>query len=880
MPHLHRALACALLALLACPSGGTAEEAAKPLRREPPAAWAEAPVRLVFSFTSRDGSNGLAAALIELAELGKDPRFADALSPPAATAEERAHCLISPRSDPSGRFFDTARCLRIWPGRDKAPEPKLLEHAFTAALAEHGIAAFPAVSVTTFDFQLRLQPDQIPSRLVAKKYRQDADGKLQPTPEAAKFLCDPRVTFIAPEACRIEIVRRLETQQPDIFVSQTGYRLELAKTLPRHLAQAIGAQTRERALAQWGGAAPEGALVVSMAPVKPTGHGLQALDGTPTDLTSHFAAPWNSINTSPAAVELTGGAGIPPNILLFDNIDDTKVSDFQAWYQGMKNALAQRAGADCSLGDKTHWHVDAAASLFFPGTVQALIGAPAATPAPADPTWSGSILTAAHFEGVLPLVDSQLWWQPGAFGLGRDPVIAVVVYSDPYGLRDDDRAAQVGTSILANPSNLLVIATPQAIETSNYDADPVSALAPTSVQQNCPGKSWPSCLGKHPRVLVIAPSRAAAPGERPALFAPEAYVLGGSTVKLAAPGNRIPVVSPCSATPSVTAGPAAPQPEARWTAHDEDGSSFAAPIVGLVLARLIEVGPERMRDLPEAAIWRVLATADPFLETGGTDPRVAFGEINVGRALLGIDRNALGTEGRATIYERPAAAGEAAKARHAVVLPYPWNDAAVNLAKSQGAVPKPGVARYPRGVLTYTEGVANDGGGTTRAMDFKYVLRIVRHRSAEGEATELFDLYYLSDIGGGTLSVQVKRGVRLGVRDPHAIRSPGFCSVEGLTQAGGASPAQDAQPACLYAWDPEAADGSGFRPLDLSEIDDIVLPPLHLEARFVAAIDPTDLRAVTRADSPWRAEFCKTGPRRQVRALLGASRSIDDACWK
>src|SRR5258706_8766168 len=145
-----------LIVLMYSPVSAVDEAPNSPSQKSPAAAWAEVPVSIAISFTSRNGSSSLAVALIELARLAKEPLFSVVLSMPASQVEANAYCLKTARRDPSGRLFDVARCAQLWPTREKAPEPKMLEEAFATSVAKQGIAAFPAVVLSTFEYQQRL----------------------------------------------------------------------------------------------------------------------------------------------------------------------------------------------------------------------------------------------------------------------------------------------------------------------------------------------------------------------------------------------------------------------------------------------------------------------------------------------------------------------------------------------------------------------------------------------------------------------------------------------------------------------------------------------------------------------------------------------------
>ena len=147
------------------------------------------------------------------------------------------------------------------------------------------------------------------------------------------------------------------------------------------------------------------------------------------------------------------------------------------------------------------------------------------------------------------------------------------------------------------------------------------------------------------------------------------YLLGASTVRIAAPASRVPVVSPCVRAQ-----------QQHWSAHEIDGTSAAAPIVGLAVARLLDVAPRNILRTPEAAIWRVQVTVDAFGDEKAA--HLAVGQINVGRALRGADEKTVGEDGRDYLFSPPASSTESAVA-HSVVLPYPWTDAQMNISRTK-----------------------------------------------------------------------------------------------------------------------------------------------------------------------------------------------------
>jgi hypothetical protein len=387
-------------------------------------------------------------------------------------------------------------------------------------------------------------------------------------------------------------------------------------------------------------------------------------------------------------------------------------------------------------------------------------------------------------------------------------------------------------------------------ESGNYSSRySTSGINDEAVIGNCVNGSWPSCLGLHPHVLVVAPTDGS--DQVPALYNPFGYVLGASTIQIAAPAVNVPLIVPCKASPLRSDAASQPVPNA-WGVHQDKGTSFTAPIVGLIVARIIEVGQPLIKTVPDAAIWRVLATADPIptkLSNGRPATElVEFGQINGERALRGANATEIGPYGRSTIYSKSGAIVEQ------VVVPYPWNDAGLNVDRETAGLMRSGIATYGRGVLPYTT-----PEGSVTSIEFSRVLSIVRNT----DASNSFDLIALDEVDPSThtWAVNVSRSnVSLG--NPTRPGGAGFCRLDDAVVHG--------EPACLYALDEESKK---FAPINMMNINRIVLPPLHISAhyspgKFVANINPTDLAAVTKDGSPWREAYCTARPRDLTKKLL------------
>ena len=829
---------------------------------------------LTISITNRNAAPGLAESLIQLSQLARSETFA-ALR---RSGQADTNCESIARSDISGRTFDLARCAAIWPPRTEAPEIRKFEKAFAGDVKLKGIDAFPAVRVTSFRYQQRLTLSEITNRSANQVYRADAQGVYQITEKYRKFLCNPNVTFIPEAECAVRVSPQLPGAAPVFYVSQTGYKIRALTKMPRISV----AQIAERL---------QGPVENAIFGRTPPPHGSIALlvniTRTESNAVSEVSAPvtvsqtnpartaselWKSTGTAPTDVELAEKDNSPA-FLLFDQIKDDRSMQLEDWVNTFETGLRSATSSGCKFGPAIDWHVDGAASVLFPRTGEALFSQGASATGGVSPgTVKGFILTDRHFIGDSEFDDGQKWWSSQNYGDGH-PVVGVVVFSDPFA---DEEAIDMDSALHmldSSESRLLVMSAHQSRDGSpptQYDSQPWYVTGSYNYKRDCDKKYWPSCLGRNSRVLVVAPSDIStdAPGKA-ALLSPELVALGGSTVKIAAPGKSIPVWSPCASQPVAVNGTAA-TPNSNQSSsgfHNEDGSSFAAPMVALVLARMMEIGPERYSQYAAAPVWRLLATADPFVGSDGSINRsdVAFGELNAGRALRGITDEQTGPEGRATVYFRSNGADGNPKIQSAVVLPYPWTDADKNV-EPQGNPVQYGLDKYERGVLAYQTVTANGDFHNERALDFRDVLRIKRSTSVGPHGELLFDIYYLKSNDAGTERfVDVYPAVRLGVGSQVAF--PGFCTEDGRTSgplSGDAS--GQARPACLYMWD--TTSQAGFVPIDLNEIEEVVAPPAHLWAHFVKGIRPKEIAGITGKDSPWRAEYCKVGPRPKMIPVL------------
>jgi hypothetical protein len=114
------------------------------------------------------------------------------------------------------------------------------------------------------------------------------------------------------------------------------------------------------------------------------------------------------------------------------------------------------------------------------------------------------------------------------------------------------------------------------------------------------------------------------------------------------------------------------------------------------------------------------------------------------------------------------------------------------------------------------------------------------------------------------MAVVAKDGIQLGLEARSATGADGYCKLNG-DSSGGA----EALPACLYRWDPAATNPTDrFTPIDMSAVESIVLPPLHVAAMHVYGIRPSDLKKAIMRESPWHDELCRVRLRNATRKLL------------
>jgi len=836
----------------------------------------QATVRITIE--SRNGGELLARSLEALSRMQADARFAGVLARDETPGNVTSECLSLARRDASGRVFDVARCIELWPAEGRAPMPKRFEDAFGAPVMLKGASAFPAAKVAPFEFQLRLRPTQIPGGQRGAWFTADS-GDLGPTPALTQVLCNPRVTYVDQKYCDVKVVSRLDIYEPDIYVPQTGYRVTLVRSVDVDLAEQLRSELVEKIELPKG--TPRSAVRVTVIR-QSEGESHQQLiqPGQEPGKARRIAALWRALGASPAALDMTSAPETPPALLVFDKIKLDRPISIGEWLTDVSRGTFRAEEAECPDSGQEGSHLDAVTSLLFPQAMlnrftQSELGKGAFTE-PQLPEWDGYFLSTEHFSGAISAIDEQMWYQ--AYAASGKPLMGLVVFSSDLGTAPGGAVA-TAAAYLSDPSNLLVISAPQKDKSGRVQKFASNASEPTThaatIEALCEGRSWPSCLGRHPRVIVVAPSTFPRNGQdKPALFEPNKYVLGASTVRIAAPGGNIPVVRRCGA------------PANEWGIGVESGTSFAAPLVALVLSRLIQTGPPEVRySLPEAAIWRILATAQPFgsVEGIGSPHELAeFGELNAGLALTGASAEEIGHENSAVVYTKK---GSDVISQQRVVMSYPWNDYVQNTQILKQDI---GIRKARRGFLTLQQYAASGALTRRETVEVNRFLRIMRRPDDHLNGSPLFDVFLITPTTPGsmidgssnsgakpTYFVEVRKRVRFS--PGNSVSAPGFCRDDGESLGGG--PGVPPQPACFYILD--ASDSAGqFAPLDLNTVVDIVFPTLHKSSYFPRKIVPTEMLAVTSKKSPWRTAFCSTGPRPAIRDLLAKLKQPDweEAC--
>lgn len=797
---------------------------------------------------SRNGSAVLANVMSRLHALTATSDFRAILEAPQSS-EAVDSCARDARKDPSGRTFDLANCVRVWP-LEKATLEQKFERIFLASVERKGTRGFPAATVAPFESEIRLQPTQFEREVLNEQYRpRDQEVAFEVREDFKRSLCNPKITFISVDSCmqNVRVVSRLGVYQPDIYVPQTGYRVDVTRPMRPEVAVKLRrAILRDLNVPD---KAPGALRVVILKKEKAKSEQGAPSERQDADSGAEITAVWSAVGTKPERIDFTTSRDTPPTLLVFDSPDLSAPMSIADWLAKLK--FAGKAQADCS---PDAGHSDAATGVLFPSTLLGKLKG-SGPPASLAAGWSGFILSARHFKGAAVVNDAP-WFRRKIFPSPDEPIVALTVFSTRYEVEDEGAATNAANSYLSDPSNLLVVATAQKSKVPQAHSFRPDAGRPPQdagdVEDFCSNKAWPACLGRHPRVVVVGPSEYPDSSGAASVFKPADFHMGASTVRMLAPGGNVPVIARCATGANS---------ERSWRIATSSGTSFAAPMVAAVTAKLLQIGPPQMRAaLPEAAFWRILATSSALSVPQGAEsnPFAQFGRLDAGKAIVGATMQEIGSDNAATLYEMGDQGSELVGP--AVVMPFPWMDQPM-LVESTGIGPQMQVLR--RGVITLTtvKGMATQ----LEALEFDRLLRIVRRPSEEHAGAPLFDVYYLDGIN--LKYVAVKRRVRLG--NGAGIEQPGFCRNNGLTVPadGTGRPQGQAQPSCLYAWRQGA---KGFTPLDMSRVRDIVFPPLHFGSRFVAGMDPTDVRAMTGNDSPWREQVCNTGPRAGAQKVLNS----------
>lgn len=802
---------------------------------------------------SRSGPVILANVMDRLLALSKKPEFREVL-----TLDYEVNgledCERNARRDPSGRVFDLAQCVRAWPSTDKANTEKIFERSFSELVRQRGTSAFPAATVTPFEFELRMQRAQLK---LPKEFRGDAgDGKphgVEASAEFKKFLCNPNITFIEGDTCKknLRVVSRLGAYEADIYIPQVGYQVDASKPMRPKLATDLRrAILKDLELPD---KSPNAVRVIVVNKQRAKQEQKDNMPASPqADTGKELSELWSTLGVTDGIDLGKTEDGTPPTLLLFDN-QVTAPASIVEWLGKLK--IAQREVDNCS---SESGHSFAAAGMLFPRILLSRARGDNSVTSIVSMDWKGYILGANHFQGEA-IFNGSPWYRRSLFAKPGDPIVGLTVFSLKY-TKDFESQAFNAAAYLSEPSNLLVVAAAQRAKNegaTEFRRDVSSpTVDPGGLEDVCANRTWPACLGRHPRVLVVGPSlypeTTKNEGEVSAeVFSPNEYYLGASTVRILAPGGNVPVFAKC--------GGAENADTSTGQISRASGTSFGAPLVALVTTRLLQIGPPELRqNLPEAAFWRILATSTPLQIPAGltANPASQFGRVNAGKALLGSTANESGPNNAALLYEEDQDGNVLAS--QAVVLPYPWMDQEM-LLRQTGLEPR--MRELKRGVITVSAVLPEKDGRET--MEFNRILRIVRRANEEAARVPLFDIYYVS--GHDAKQVLVRRRVRFGTGN--FVEVPGYCRSDGQPLRGDDSGRVQfqAQPGCLYAW---RQGSQGFSALNLSSLREIVFPVLHWDANLVARIDPTDFTQMTSKESPWRPEVCRTGPRIEAQKVL------------
>jgi hypothetical protein len=823
-------------------------------------------------FRSRQGGDDLARALGAIRRVGLESK--DLLA-----------------TDDGKRSPDTlaiAREMKVWPEAGAAPDLAFLT-AFDALYKKFGKAAFPAVEVIARPFMLSVPSSAFKAALPRGVALFNSNDDIAAPGKA--LICDSRYTFLADTECRVTVVPTGFGSDPTLRTLQMGYTLTLVKPVDSSVAEKVEAEIR-RAVAEGrrGVEAPLSEVATIRVPMRPeqaqppsgaemktrgvsapvprgqavsqqqVSPVVSALPATTSNSNLDELAPYREIAK---ALGLPAGQLLPaiatnaqtwsaaPKIFIFDGVKPLpNPQSLDSWGMARASAIRPDFLAKCPPlkgSNDPRQHMEAVASLLFPPNVNA----------DDNPDVLGQFAPADEMLTAAPIRDSVLSEQDrGAiilapFGQPFSPVNSTIQGFIETNLRDN-AVLIVSAALLKDVDqgkNFSYIGNGR--EGCTVDNGAIASA--------CAVTPWPACLGNHPRVVVVA-STLSPGGQSPAQLDNYAdgdrlYALGMSHVRLAAPGKGVHVVFRKGM---------GDDPDS-WVSAGCDGSSFAAPLVALLVGHITQrqfnAGLQGGTIDPYFAVMRLIATGEP-LEDNRTEAEafkparlVGFGRVDARLALSGISKDLVGENGRATIHQ----AGQAP--RYAVVAAYPWADVALGDG-FKGLNDDGDVARGRFG--TYM--IGQNGVETRGQLSVKKLIRI--RRTNDNPNDPVFDAYYIDAIPGSAVpgsppmqGVFVRKGVKFGANGDSGVNP---CNPNGLPVAG-------KFPACLYEW--SGAPGEMFRPLDLSAITDIVFPPFHnrLQRLRVSGTFADLRKPESSVKSPWREALCN-GTRLQPSALAAWAR--------
>ena len=725
------------------------------------------PTRVAVTLTGDDPTGDLATTLNVLRTLAGvvDAAETRQLTRPYGPVAERIMCPdpgqpssaapVDPASAEEGLFFDRARLAALWPCREKAYENARFKRLFVASVRPGGVV--PAVIVSSHPYWAKIEA-LTPSRQTAPRNPMPSDV-LTPdgnsvTDAFRKRLC--KSSFLPDCEQTFKVVPNIRAPTTDIYYRRVGYRVDLENPIARVDAEALRRCVYE--LVQPGSetqldrgtviqkspclAEPESKVGGAQKPSPGTGardivpaHGVFVSFERPRERPAHqtyglaidgikvpddLDRPWKEVHVVREAVEPTGAQLGSGRLILFDANDRDRPGErLREWFAKMSDHVPPPETSesnDCDWNTKENvprWHTDAVAGVLTPRSLGMVLGGVS----PAEPRYEGFVAGVKTFNGYVAVADGedQQWWK------SPYPVVAVVTQAIAIG---DDSGTQVRKwlDILKTSKRvLLVVAAPKKEDVVGGDwfgSERQTAFDEQTVVRLCSRVPYIACLGPHPRVLLVAAGKSGKTQLHPEIYEPNKYVLGATAVNISAPGDRLPVIAPCVTAPISD----------QWALHFASGSSFAAPMVGVVLAHLIEADG-KMQTRPEAAIWRILATADGLAATADApvpQALVDFGQLNAQLALLGADADGFSADQVATIVPTGCQDPDLEHCiRRAIVMPYPWNDANDTLCSGSKSNTEC-TGKYPRAVLAYAE-PEDKLWSPTVDIDFTRVPRMVHH---------------------------------------------------------------------------------------------------------------------------------------------------------